>query len=170
MATGQQGFDPDDFIRRDRERDQQRREQQRIDEMRRDQERDRTRDEMQRRAEQDSLQRMADVVNDAAIIVDKEMMDAINDPEIVMTQRGELARITRRTGRDTIRRSGQFANLALGVDLPKKRRRKKNGNDKKLSEAFKQANARYRTKSGKLRKGRTQADIARLAQRLRRKM
>lgn len=174
MATGQQGFDPDDFIRRDRERDQQRREQQRIDEMRRDQERNRTRDEMQRRAEQDSLQRMADVVNDADIIVDKEMMDAINDPEIVMTPRGELARVTRRTGsrsgRDTIRRSGQFANLALGIDVPKKRRRKKNGNDKKLSKAFKEANAKLRTKSGKLRKGKTQADVARLAQRLRKKM
>lgn len=49
---------------------------------------------------------------------------------------------------------------------PKRRRRR----DRKLSEAFKEANARLRTKSGKLRKGKTQADVARLAQRLRKKM
>ena len=41
---------------------------------------------------------------------------------------------------------------------------------KKLSEAFKVANAKYRLKDGSLRKGRTQADIARLAQKLRKKM
>ena len=39
MATGQQGFDPDDFVRRDREQDERRREQERIDSMRRSQER-----------------------------------------------------------------------------------------------------------------------------------
>lgn len=48
-----------------------------------------------------------------------------------------------------------------------KRRRRR---DRKLSAAFKEANARLRTKSGKLRKGKTQADVARLAQRLRKKM
>lgn len=42
--------------------------------------------------------------------------------------------------------------------------------NKKLSAAFKEANKRLRTKSGKLRKGKTQADVARLAHRLRKKM
>lgn len=42
--------------------------------------------------------------------------------------------------------------------------------NKKLSEAFKMANNRYRLKDGTLRKGRTQADIAKLAQKLRKKM
>jgi len=41
--------------------------------------------------------------------------------------------------------------------------------DKKLSAAFKEANARYRKKDGSLRSGRTQADIARLAHKLRKK-
>lgn len=50
---------------------------------------------------------------------------------------------------------------------PKRARRRK---DPKLSKAFKEANRRLRTKSGKLRKGKTQADVARLAQRLRKKM
>ena len=52
----------------------------------------------------------------------------------------------------------------------KKRSRSARAADKKLSKAFKMANDRYRTKSGALRSGRTQADIARLAQRLYRKM
>lgn len=41
--------------------------------------------------------------------------------------------------------------------------------DKKLSAAFKEANRRYRKKDGSLRAGRTQADIARLAHKLRKK-
>lgn len=52
----------------------------------------------------------------------------------------------------------------------RKRSRAAKASDKKLSKAFKQANARYRLKNGSLRKGRTQADIAKLAQRLRKKM
>ena len=42
--------------------------------------------------------------------------------------------------------------------------------DRKLSAAFKEANRRYRKKDGSLRSGRTQADIAKLAHRLRKKM
>ena len=53
---------------------------------------------------------------------------------------------------------------------PKRRSRAARSADKKLSAAFKEANRRYRTKSGKLRTGRTQADIAKLAHKLRKKM
>lgn len=53
---------------------------------------------------------------------------------------------------------------------PKKRSRKAKASDKKLSRAFKEANSKLRLKNGQLRKGRTQADVARLAQRLRKKM
>lgn len=52
----------------------------------------------------------------------------------------------------------------------KKRSQSARAADKLLSKAFKEANARYRKKDGSLRAGRTQADIAKLAQRLRRKM
>ena len=55
-------------------------------------------------------------------------------------------------------------------EKPKRRSGRARKADKKLSQAFKEANARYRTKNGKLRKGRTQADIARLAHKLRKKM
>jgi len=52
----------------------------------------------------------------------------------------------------------------------RKRSRSARAADKKLSKAFKEANRRMRTKSGKLRKGKSQGDIARLAHRLRKKM
>jgi hypothetical protein len=58
----------------------------------------------------------------------------------------------------------------LVVPVKKKRSRSARASDKKLSKAFKMANARYRLKNGSLRKGRTQADIAKLAHKLRKKM
>lgn len=62
--------------------------------------------------------------------------------------------------------------FASTVQKAAKRKRSKSARaaDKKLSRAFKQANARYRKKDGSLRSGRTQTDIARLAQKLRKKM
>ena len=53
---------------------------------------------------------------------------------------------------------------------PKRRSRSARAQDKKLSMAFKQANARYRKKDGSLRAGRTQSDIATLAHKLKKKM
>ena len=55
--------------------------------------------------------------------------------------------------------------------LPKKKRsRAAKASDKKLSKAFKMANSKLRLKSGQLRRGKTQADVARMAQKLRKKM
>lgn len=60
-------------------------------------------------------------------------------------------------------------------ELPKTRtrsvpKRKKTGKAAKgMGRAMKEANKRLRTKSGKLRKGKTQADVARLAHKIRRK-
>jgi len=56
------------------------------------------------------------------------------------------------------------------VKTSKRRSRTARSQDKKLSAAFKEANARYRKNDGSLRAGRTQADIARLAHRLKKKM
>ena len=58
----------------------------------------------------------------------------------------------------------------LIIPIKKKRSRSARAADKKLSKAFKMANAKYRLKNGSLRKGRTQADIAKLAHKLRKKM
>lgn len=58
---------------------------------------------------------------------------------------------------------------AMLATKPKKRSAAAKKADKKLSAAFKEANRRYRKKDGSLRAGRTQADIARLAHKLRKK-
>lgn len=52
-------------------------------------------------------------------------------------------------------------------EAPKKRKGKKNP---KLRKAVQEANKKLRTKSGKLRKGKTQADVMRLAHKLLKKM
>ena len=61
--------------------------------------------------------------------------------------------------------------MVIPLVKPKRRRsRAARAADKKLSKAFKEANRRMRLKNGSLRKGRTQADIAKLAHKLRKKM
>ena len=69
-------------------------------------------------------------------------------------------------------RESEGAREEARVADPKPRRRTRTARaaDKKLSKAFKEANRRYRKKDGSLRNGRTQADIAKLAHRLRKKM
>ncbi len=71
-------------------------------------------------------------------------------------------------------RESEGSSLAVRDQDPtppvRKRSRSARRADKVLSMAFKEANARYRKKDGSLRAGRTQADIARLAHKLRKKM
>jgi len=52
----------------------------------------------------------------------------------------------------------------------KKVSKKARNSRKNLSKALRQANEKLRTKSGKLRKGKTQSDVMRLAQRIKKKM
>ena len=106
---------------------------------------------------------MMDVINDSNIVVDQDMVKAINDPDIVMTNDGDLARLTQPRSRGRGQFADQFRRDRILPRTAKKTKRRKNP---KLAAAFREANARYRTKSGKLRKGRSQADIARLAHRL----
>ena len=100
-----------------------------------------------------------------------DLRDLVNNPALRITPEGRISsrRVTRMpSGRDVIRRSGQFT--MQGFDLPVKKPRKKNKKHcKNLSMCLRQANAELRTKSGKLRKGKTQADIMRRAQKLLRK-
>lgn len=98
----------------------------------------------------------------------EEMRLLINDPTLRVSSRGRITR-ARPSGRNVIRSSGQFA--MQGFDLPTKKPRKKNKKHcKNLSQCLRQANSELRTKRGALRKGKTQADIMRRAQRLLRKM
>ena len=95
-----------------------------------------------------------------AVLVDRNMMLA---PDEYMS----LMRLI------SSERESEGASLAMSQEAPAKPRRRSRAarsQDKKLSQAFKEANARYRKNDGTLRSGRTQADIARLAHKLRKKM
>lgn len=109
----------------------------------------------------------------------------INDPDIKMngsntieTEEGEMKirmmvePVTPLSGLDVIRRSGQFdrQNLLPRFQESSKRSRKKTKTDKNMSKALRLANEKFRTKSGKLRKGASQAQIMRYAHKLRRRM
>ena len=171
-------FDRDDFDDRDPrglfDRDEMRRERDLRDEIARERallERDRMDDEMRRAAEEAAKleETKVEKLSTAAIV------EAINNPLVTVTSDGKISsRRPRRTmrapsGRDIIRRSGQFT--MQGFDLPVKKPRKKNKKHcKNLSTCLRQANAEMRRKNGSLRKGKTQADVMRRAQRLLRKM
>jgi len=61
--------------------------------------------------------------------------------------------------------------MVVPLVKPKRTRsRTARASDKKLSKAFRMANEKLRKKNGQLKKGKTQADVARMAQRLRKKM
>jgi len=58
----------------------------------------------------------------------------------------------------------------VAASTPTRKRRTNRKANRALSAALKEANRRLRTKSGALRKGKTQRDVMILAQRLRKKM
>ena len=160
--------DPDDRRREAERRSRQEAErdrQQQEESARQQFERERFEREMRQAEQEQAVRRM---VNDPELTVDETLAAVINDPSMTM-DRNMVVR--RRNGFDTIRRSGQFANLALGIDIkPQKRKRKKTKTDKTMKAALTQANKELRKKNGQLRKGVTQADIMRRAHRIRRKM
>ena len=108
---------------------------------------------------------MMAMVNDPAFKLSDEQVQLINDDNRMVADTGmglvEVASTQRVTG------PGQFDRSRI---LPRTRRRKKTKTDKDMSKALREANARLRTKNGRLRKGKTQADVMRLAHRLRRRM
>lgn len=100
---------------------------------------------------------MMSMVNDPSFKLSADAVDLINND----------SRMVASTGMGLVEVPAQFDRSRI---LPRKRARKKTKTDKNMSKALREANARLRTKSGKLRKGKTQADVMRLAHRLRRKM
>ena len=108
---------------------------------------------------------MQAMVNDPSFKLSKEQVDLINDDSRMLADTGMgLVEIN---GRDVIRRSGQFRRDLILPRTNQKRSRKKTKTDKNMSKALEEANRRLRTQKGKLRKGKTQADVMRLAHRLR---
>jgi len=147
------------------------REDDRFDERDRAEERRRFEEDLARERAEDarSLSEEAKAILEAGLVrlTAEDLRRMVNDPDIRVTSGGRISS-RRPSGRDVIRRSGQFT--MQGFDLPVKKPRKKNRKHcKNLSMCLRQANAELRTKSGRLRKGKTQADIMRRAQKLLRK-
>ena len=164
-------FDRDDLLRRDAGRDdspsQDRFDTRDRDEERRAYERDLAREREENRRAMDARAK-AEFESALMRMSAEEVRSMVNNPEIRVTSGGRISS-RRPSGRDVIRSSGQFT--MQGFALPAKKPRKKNKKHcKNLSTCLRQANAELRTKSGRLRKGKTQADIMRRAQRLLRKM
>jgi hypothetical protein len=93
----------------------------------------------------------------------------VTDPVITQTQYN-AARAVVQAVEDApanFRRNNPVATI---TKAKRKRSRAQRANDKLQSEAFRQANKALRTAKGVLRKGKTQSDVARRAQRLLRKM
>jgi len=133
---------------------------------------DRRREEDDRQRREDErrrLEAMARVVNDDSIILTSSDIKTINNPEMKMMSDGEIVKRTRTKGGLG---SGAFAQQfsVLRGQLPKVKRtvRKKARKelDKLQSRAFREANKALRTKSGQLRKGVTQSDVAKRAQKI----
>lgn len=109
------------------------------------------------------------MINDNGFKLTADDIDLINnDDRMVAKVNGEMVEVPAaaiRRGR--VIGPGQFDRSRI---LPRTRTRKKTKTDKKMSKALREANARLRTNKGKLRKGKTQGDVMRLAHRLRKRM
>jgi hypothetical protein len=164
-------FDRDDLLRRDAGRDDSRRND-RFDTRDRDEERRAYERDLERERQEDrrALDARAKAEFEASLLAmtSEDLRQMVNDPEIRVTSGGRIS-ARRPSGLDTIRRSGQFSFANIAPPLPKKRKKNKK-HCKNLSQCLRQANAEMRKKNGSLRKGKTQADVMRRAQRLLRKM
>lgn len=103
-----------------------------------------------------SVDKLVDVVNDPNVTVDAAMMKTINDPSMVMLPSGEIAKVM-----------GTSSSFSQTFRSRATKKRKKNP---KLARAMKEANARGRKKNGGFKKGYDQARIARLAQKILKRM
>ena len=162
LVRGVREFQEDfrDDRRRPEERSDSRREEQRRDEMMRAMEES----ERQRREDERKMDALRTIVNDDDIEISLEERKLINDPNMKMMENGEVVR-RRRSTSSAFANQFRFDKIAPKI---KKRVRKKARKelDKLQAEAFREANKLLRTKAGKLRKGVTQSDVAKRAQKI----
>ena len=80
--------------------------------------------------------------------------------EVTMTMEEYLTLINGLSGNDMI------TSPAVADPEPMPKKRKKTARDRAMKKAVREANMRLRTKKGMLRKGKTQADVMRLANKI----
>jgi len=163
-------FDRDDLLRSDAGRDDSQRED-RFDTRNRDEERRAYELDLERERQEDrramDARSKAEFERSLLQMNSETLRQLINDPDIRVTSGGRISS-RRPSGLDTIRRSGQFSRANLLPPL-KKPRKKNKKHCKNLSQCFREANRKLRKVNGQLRKGKTQADVARMAHRLMKK-
>lgn len=162
LVRGVREFQEDfrDDRRREEERSDSRREDQRREEMMRAMEES----ERQRREDERRMDALRTIVNDDDIEISLEERKLINNPEMKMMENGEIVRRRKSRG------SAFASQFRLDKLLPKAkktvRKKARKELDRLQSEAFREANKLLRTKAGKLRKGVTQSDVAKRAQKI----
>ena len=94
--------------------------------------------------------KVMEIVNDDTVTITPEILEVINDPMVRMTDDGQVARLTgqdvirsKPTGRDVIRRSGQFSRSALLPRLPSKKKRKVSKYQKEFGKQLKMLKAKH---------------------------
>lgn len=168
MVKGIREFQED--FRDDRRRPEESQDSRREDQRRQEQERRQQEDERQRREDERRKQEaIRTVINDDSISITPEERRVINNPDLQMMENGEIVRRTRtRSGLGSGAFASQFSVLRGQLPKVKKQVRKKARKelDRLQAEAFREANRILRTKAGKLRKGVTQSDVAKRAQKI----
>jgi len=162
MVRGVREFQEDfrDDRRSQEERADSRREDQRREEMLRAQEEsDRQRREDERR--QDALRI---VMNDDSIEITADERKLINNPEMKMMDDGTIVR-RRSSSSSAFANQFRFDKIAPRVKKTVRKKARKEL-DRLQAEAFREANKLLRTKAGRLRKGVTQSDVAKRAQKI----
>ena len=162
MVRGVREFQEDfrDDRRRQEERSDSRREEQRRDEMMRALEES----ERQRREDERRMNALRTIVNDDSIEISLEERKLINNPEMKMMENGEIVK-RRRSNSSAFANQFRFDKIAPKLKQ-KARKKARKELDRLQAEAFREANKVLRTKAGKLRKGVSQSDIAKKAQRI----
>ena len=146
--------------RRPEENQDSRREEQRRDEMLRAMEES----ERQRREDERKLDALRTIVNDDDIEISLEERKLINNPEMKMMENGEIVRRRKSSG-SAFASQFRFDKIVPKVKKTVRKKARKEL-DRLQSEAFREANKILRTKAGKLRKGVTQSDVAKRAQKI----
>ncbi len=172
MVRGVREFQED--FRNDRRRQEENQDSRREDQRRQEMERRQEEDERQRREDERRRQEaIRTIVNDDSIEITPEERRVINNPELQMMENGEIVRRTRTNrGLGSGAFAQQFSILRGQLPKVKKQVRKKARKelDRLQAEAFREANRLLRTKAGKLRKGVTQSDVAKRAQKILKKL
>ena len=96
------------------------------------------------RALVDARNAMITMMNDDSIVLDKEVVKAINDPELRMMPNGE---VVKRNGRQVIRSSGQFSRQnflpSFSTAAPAKKKRKTSKYGKELGRQLKKLKQKH---------------------------